>query len=86
MNVLKFQATWCSPCKQLSKVLAEPEFSTLTVTEVDIDSDPAAAAKYGIRGIPTLVVVDDSGAEISRVSGSLTKQKVSEFFSKLEAQ
>jgi thioredoxin-like negative regulator of GroEL len=49
------------------------------VVEIDVDEDPVAAAKYGIRGVPTLILVDDNGNELKRVSGALGTDKLLEF-------
>lgn len=67
-ELLKFQATWCGPCKMLSKVM-EGEDLNVPVREIDIDAERDTAVKYGIRGVPTLILVDENGVEIKRQSG-----------------
>ena len=54
-----FWAEWCGPCKMIAPILDEiaEEFEgKLTITKLNIDQNPATAPKYGIRGIPTLLL------------------------------
>lgn len=78
MKVLKFYANWCGPCKAMTRVLEGQTFTTV-VEEVDIDQDNATAVKFGIRGVPTCVLVDDAGAEIRRHVGMMNVQQFREF-------
>lgn len=80
MKVLKFQASWCQPCKMLSRVMDEIKTLPLEVEAVDIDENRDMAIKYNVRGVPTMIVVDEGGVEVKRVSGLLNEQKVLEFF------
>lgn len=66
-QVLRFTAAWCGPCKMLAKTLENVESDTPIVV-VDIDADPDAAKKYGVRGVPTLIKVDGD-TEVSRLVG-----------------
>lgn len=66
-QVLRFTAAWCGPCKMLAKTLENVESDTPIVV-VDIDADPDAAKKYGVRGVPTLIKVDGD-IEVSRLVG-----------------
>ena len=66
-ELLKFQADWCSPCKQLSLIMKNVDFG-MPVTLIDIDYDTAMTTKYQIRGVPTLIVLED-GKEVKRMSG-----------------
>lgn len=70
MKVLKFAAEWCGPCKMLSKTL-EDYNGDVEVQEIDIDADQEVAIRYGIRGVPTLVLLDDNGSELRRKSGMM---------------
>lgn len=80
MKLLKFHATWCQPCKMLSRVIEDAaDKITMPMEEVDIDQNQDLAIKYGIRGVPTLVIVDEEGKEVSRKSGMLMENQLLEF-------
>ncbi len=73
-ELLKFQATWCGPCKSLSKVMEGVDLG-MYVKEIDIDEDTVTTVKYQIRGVPTLILLED-GKEIKRTSGAMTLDKL----------
>jgi thioredoxin 1 len=75
MELLKFSASWCGPCQQLSKILENIELP-YPLTEIDIDEDTDRAASFGIRGVPTMVLLDDDGNEIKRVVGAHAPEKL----------
>ena len=57
--LVDFTAVWCGPCKQIAPLidqLADEYVGKVKVTKLDIDENPGMAAKYGIRGVPTLMV------------------------------
>lgn len=66
-EVYRFTASWCGPCKSLAKIIEKIETDKL-VYVIDIDEQPEKAKEYGIRGVPTLVMVDD-GKEVDRIVG-----------------
>jgi thioredoxin 1 len=69
-KVYKFSAAWCGPCKALTKTLSTIE-SPVEVEEVDIDANPDLTRQYNIRGVPTLVLVDDE-TELKRKVGVIS--------------
>jgi thioredoxin 1 len=80
MKVYKFYAEWCQPCKALSKVIQEAKDKIdVEIVEFDIDSEMMTAVNYGIRSVPTMVLVDDEEKEIKRLNGYANEEKLLEF-------
>ena len=80
MKLLKFGASWCAPCKALSKTIAElPADVKSLVEEIDIDLSPGITQSHGIRSVPTLVLVDGMGKELRRTSGAVSTKQLMEF-------
>jgi len=76
IKILKFEGTWCSPCKAMKPILAA--FSTETGVEVesiDIDKHENLVVQYNIRAVPTLVFLKDN-IEVERISGLTQKDKL----------
>lgn len=65
-KILKFSASWCQPCKMLSRNL---ETAGVVVEEIDIDENEDMSIQFGIRGVPTLIQVNQFGAEVKRLVG-----------------
>lgn len=74
MKLLKFFADWCGPCKALEKTLGNIEHEN-----IDIELNEELTSKYGIRSIPTLVLVDDEGKEMRRLTGAVTLDEINKF-------
>lgn len=73
--VVDFYADWCGPCKFMAPVLddvARERIGKVLVMKLDTDRNPASAVRYGIRGIPTLIVFK-GGAEVARQVGAVPK-------------
>jgi thioredoxin 1 len=73
--LLVFSALWCAPCKALNPILAQiaSEFrGSLRVGTIDIDDSPGVAARYGVRGAPTLLMFR-GGREVGRRLGFTNK-------------
>ena len=83
MKLLKFYASWCAPCKMLSSVIDEVDVK-MPIVEINIDTDTDTAIKYGIRGVPTLIVVDENENEVARKSGVMNKAQLEAFLPKAE--
>jgi len=66
-KVLKFSASWCQPCKMLSKTIEGMTIET-PIEEIDIDEQEELATQYQIRSVPTLVMLDDD-KEVKRATG-----------------
>jgi thioredoxin 1 len=79
--LLDFWAEWCGPCKMIAPLLDEAanEYADrMTVAKLNIDENPNTPPKFGIRGIPTLLLFKDGAVQAQHV-GNLTKSKLSEF-------
>lgn len=71
-RVLRFTASWCQPCKMLARTLEDVN-TGVPIEVVDIDVHPEVATDYGIRGVPTLVMLDGN-IEVKRISGTVVKK------------
>ena len=78
MKLIKFQAAWCNPCKQLTKTMDAMDIR-VPIDYVDIDVNTDVALTYGIRSIPTLVLVDENENQLRRLTGASTKEQIQEF-------
>ncbi len=74
LEVKKFSAVWCGPCRALSPVMNEikNQFSNVKFQEYDVDEAYEVAEEYGIRSVPTVVIVKD-GVEVNRFVGLQSK-------------
>lgn len=73
MKILKFYADWCQPCSAVSKLLEDANLP-YEINNINIDVAIDEVSKYNIRGIPTLILLDDSNNIIKTLSGSITKK------------
>lgn len=84
-KILYFSAAWCGPCRQMSAVIADtfetrPEISdTYSFERVDVDAEPERASRMGIRGVPTLIILNEQGQEEARKIGAFPKNKFIEW-------
>jgi thioredoxin 1 len=74
VEVKQFSASWCGPCKMLSPIMKEVknEITEATFQYVDVDENGDLASKYGVRGVPT-VVIEKDGVEVKRLVGMQQK-------------
>lgn len=80
MKVYKFYADWCQPCKMLSKVIEDAgDKITAEIVNINIDQDMMTAVNFNVRGVPAMVMVDESDKEIKRLSGYVNEEKLLEF-------
>lgn len=74
VEVKQFSASWCGPCKMLSPIMNEvkSEITEASFQYVDVDDNGDLASKYGVRGVPTIVIEKD-GVEVKRLVGMQQK-------------
>lgn len=76
--LIDFTATWCGPCKALKPVIekvAHKYSGKLKVVQLDIDDSPETPSRFGIRGVPT-VIVFKNGNEVARQVGLAPESKL----------
>ena len=79
--LVDYWADWCGPCKMISPILDEvaKEYAgRLKVCKLNIDENQATSPKYGIRGIPTLMIFKNGNVEATKV-GALSKSQLTAF-------
>ncbi|MTJ84161.1 MAG: thioredoxin TrxA [Telmatospirillum sp.] len=79
--LVDFWAEWCGPCKQIAPALEELSkdlAAKVTVTKINIDENPQTPSKYGVRGIPTLIIFKDGQVAATKI-GALPKSKLYEW-------
>jgi thioredoxin 1 len=77
--LVDFWAEWCGPCRTLAPIgeaIGEQYEETALVFKLNVDDSPAVAQRYGIQGIPTLILFQD-GVEKERILGVASQEKIS---------
>ncbi|WP_440995485.1 thioredoxin TrxA [Arhodomonas sp. SL1] len=79
--LVDFWAEWCGPCKMIAPVLeqvADEYAGKIKICKLNIDENPETAPKYGVRGIPTLIVFSGGDVADTKV-GALSKAQLTQF-------
>lgn len=79
--LVDYWAAWCGPCKAIAPILEEvaTEFGDkVTIAKLNVDENQQTAAKFGIRGIPTLMLFKDGEVTATKV-GAVSKSQLTEF-------
>lgn len=69
MKYLYFAAGFCHPCKQLSPIMERVTQQGIPVQKIDIEADEELTSKWGIKSVPTVILIDGGGFELSRTIG-----------------
>jgi len=82
--LVDFWAEWCAPCRMLAPTVAavaEHYGESASVVKLNVDDNPSTAQRYGIKGIPTLILFRD-GKEVERVVGATSKDSIAKMIDK----
>ena len=82
--LVDFWATWCAPCKAIAPLIdaaAEKHEGQIKVGKVNVDENPATPGKYGVRGIPTLILFK-GGVVVDQVVGAVPKSQLEALIAK----
>ena len=76
-RIIRFTASWCGPCKSMAMNLEAANLG-LPIEFVDIDIHPDVAAEYGVRSVPTLILLDEN-IQMNRIIGTKTVNQLQEW-------
>ena len=77
-QILYFSATWCRPCKMLGPIM-ESLSGQINYQKIDVDNEQDLSIKYGVRNVPTLVLLEN-GEVVGKLSGLHQKQQILNFY------
>ena len=77
-KILYFSAAWCGPCQTLSPIM-ESLSGQINYEKIDVDNNQDLSIQYGVRNIPTLVLVEN-GEAVSRLTGVQSKNQILELY------
>jgi len=78
MKLLKFEASWCGPCKAMDYVFDMINLD-VDIERINIDFNKELCDKYEVRSVPTLIVINDKGKELRRTTGMKNTDELMEF-------
>lgn len=84
MKLLFFTADWCGPCRQMAPIVSElmdqdPFKEYYSLSSVNIETDPETPGRWGVRAVPTFIILDEEGGEVARHVGALQRSKMREW-------
>ena len=74
-KILYFTASWCGPCKTLGPII-ESLSVQINYQKIDVDSNQDMSIKYGVRNVPSLILVDEKGETLNKLVGVSTKEQI----------
>jgi len=78
-KILYFTAAWCGPCKTLGPIM-ESLGGQVNYQKIDVDNDQDTSIKYGVRNVPSLILVDGNGEAQGRLVGVQSKEQILNFY------
>ncbi len=79
-EILYFSAAWCGPCKQLAPVMEKLKSEgKIKYRKIDVDTDTELSPKYGVRNIPTLILLKNGEAS-NKIVGAQSEQQILNFY------
>jgi thioredoxin 1 len=78
-KILYFSAAWCGPCKTLGPII-ESLAGQINYEKIDVDNNQDLSIQYGVRNIPTLILLDENGEVKDRKVGLQTKSDILAFY------
>lgn len=81
-------AEWCGPCKAMAptfeKISKMDEYKDISFKEIDVDNDDdELSVKYGVRGIPTIIAIDDEGNSLGKSVGLVSEKQLLELINEI---
>jgi len=77
-KILYFSASWCGPCKMLAPIM-ESLSGQINYEKIDVDNNQDLSIQYGVRNIPTLILVEN-GEAVGRLTGLQQKEAILNFY------
>jgi thioredoxin 1 len=78
-KIIYFTASWCAPCKSLSPIMDSLQ-GQINFDKIDVDSNTDLSTQYGVRGVPSLILLDETGEVKGRLTGVQTKESILNFY------
>tara|TARA_B100000925_G_C21714043_1_gene347971 strand:- start:128 stop:376 length:249 start_codon:yes stop_codon:yes gene_type:complete len=78
-KILYFSAAWCGPCKTLGPIM-ESLSGQINYEKVDVDNNQDLPIQYGVRNVPTLILLDETGETKGRLVGIQSKDAILNFY------
>ncbi|MBW3542962.1 MAG: trypsin-like peptidase domain-containing protein [Planctomycetes bacterium] len=80
--LLDFTATWCGPCQSMNAIISRLERQGYPIRKVDVDREPGIFKRYGVRSMPTFVLVVE-GKEVGRIVGAATESRLQQLLAQI---